>query len=249
LIGEDIGSMRIRVVIPSITEEFEALGLEQYSPATRADTELSVTLLEKGPASIESRYDEVVAVPDVVRRAIEAENDGVDAVIIDCMADPGLVAAREMVSIPVIGPAETAMHVASLLAHRFSVVTVLDRAIPMFHEHGRRMGVAERLASVRAVDIPVLELGDTERVVKALVEQSMMAVREDGAHLIVFGCTGMIGLAGEVETGLARQGIADVPVIDPGILAIKAAEALVDIGLSHSKRTYPTPPEKEIIGY
>jgi allantoin racemase len=95
----------------------------------------------------------------------------------------------------------------------------------------------------------VLELTDTERVVKALVEQSTLAVREDGAHLVVFACTGMIGLAEEVEKGLAEQGIADVPVIDPGVLAVKVAEALVDTGLSHSKRTYPQPPEKEIVGY
>ncbi len=247
--GKDIDSMRIRVVVPSITEEFEALGLEQYSPGARPGTEISVTLLDKGPASIESRYDEAVAVPDIVRKVVEAEKDGVDAVIIECMADPGLQAAREMVSIPVIGPAETAMHVASMLAHRFSLVIVLDRRVPMFHEHAHRMGVAERLASVRAVNIPVLELGDTERVVKALVEQSVVAVREDGAHLIVIGCTGMIGLAEVVERGLVGQGIADVPVIDPGILAIKVAEALADLGLSHSKRTYLTSPEKEIVGY
>jgi len=241
--------MKIRVVIPSITKEYEALGLEQYSPGARPDTELSVALLDKGPASIESRYDGAVAVPDVVRKVVEAEKDGVDAVIIDCMADPGLEAAREMVSIPVIGPAETAMHVAAMLGHRFSVVTVLDSAVPMFDLHAARIGVAERLASVRAVNIPVLELGDTGRVVKALIEQSVMAVREDGAHLIVFGCTGMIGLADDVKEGLENRGIADVPVIDPAILAVKVAEAFADMGLSHSKRTYPTPPEKEIVGY
>ena len=59
----------------------------------------------------------------------------------------------------------------------------------------------------------------------------------------------MIGLAGEVKKGLVEQGIVDVPVIDPGILAVKVAEALADLGLSHSKRTYPTPPEKLIVGY
>jgi allantoin racemase len=241
--------MKIRVVIPSITKEYEALGLEQYSPGASADTELSVALLDKGPASIESRYDGAVAVPDVVRKVVEAEKDGVDAVIIDCMADPGLEAAREMVSIPVIGPAETAMHVAAMLGHRFSVVTVLDSAVPMFDLHAARIGVAARLASVRAVNIPVLELGDTGRVVKALTEQSVMAVREDGAHLIVFGCTGMIGLADDVKEGLENRGIADVPVIDPAILALKVAEAFADMGLSHSKRTYPAPPEKEIVGY
>jgi allantoin racemase len=241
--------MEIRVVVPSITKEYEALGLEQYSPSARPGTEISVTLLDKGPASIESRYDETVAVPDIVRKVVEAEKDGVDAVIIDCMADPGVVAARELVSIPVIGPAETAMRVASMLAHRFSLLTVLDRATPIFRELARMAGVEGQLASVRAINIPVLELTDTERVVKALVEQSTLAVREDGAHLVVFACTGMIGLAEEVEKGLAEQGIADVPVIDPGVLAVKVAEALVDTGLSHSKRTYPQPPEKEIVGY
>lgn len=241
--------MKIRVVIPSITKEYEASGLEQYSPAARADTELSVALLDRGPASIESRYDEAVAVPEVVRKAMEAEKDGVDAVIIDCMADPGLEAAREMVSIPVVGPAETAMHVAAMLGHRFSIIIVLDSAASMFEDHVSRIGVAERLASVRAVNIPVLELGDTERVIKALTEQSAMAVTDDGAHVIVFGCTGMIGLAGEVKGGLEDLGIPDVPVIDPAFLAVKVAEAFVDMGLSHSKRTYPHPPQKEIVGY
>ncbi len=241
--------MKIRVVIPSITKEYEALGLEQYAPGARADTELSVALLDKGPASIESRYDETVAVPGVVGRVIEAEKDGVEAVIIDCMADPGLEAAREMVSIPVIGPGETAMHVASMLAYRFSVITVLDSAAPMFELQAARIGVAERLASVRAVNIPVLELGDTERVVRTLTEQSVAAVKDDGAHLIVFGCTGMIGLADVVKKGLEAQGIVDVPVIDPPMLAVKVAEAFADMGLRHSKRTYPAPPEKEIVGY
>lgn len=105
------------------------------------------------------------------------------------------------------------------------------------------MGLGERLASVRAVNIPVLELVDTERAVRALVEQSAKAVREDGAHVIVFGCTSMIGLAGDVERGLEEQDITDVPVIDPATLAVKIAEALVDMGLVHSKRSYPVPPE------
>lgn len=241
--------MRIRVVTPSISKEFEALGLEQYSPAARPGTEISVTILDRGPASIESRYDETIATPDIVRKVAEAEKDGVDAVIIDCMADPGLEAAREMVAIPVIGPAETAMHIASMLGHKFSVITVLDQLAPLFDHHAVKAGLVHSLASVRAINIPVLELVDTDRVVRALVEQSAKAVREDGAHVIVFGCTGLVGLASDVKRGLEEQGIADVPLIDPAVLAVKMAEVLVDTGLTHSKRTYPRPPEKEIVGY
>ncbi len=241
--------MKIRVIVPAITKEFEAMGLEQYSAGAHPDTEISVRILDKGPACIESRYDEAVAVPGVVRKIVEAEGDGVDAVIVDCMADPGVEAAREMVSIPVVGPAEASYHAAAMLGHKFSVVTILESLAPVVDDIIRKAGLITRLASVRAVNIPVLELDDQARLLSALVEQSVKAVREDGAHVIVFGCTGFTGLSGKVEAGLKELGIVDVPVIDPAVLAVKIAEVLVALGLSHSKRTYPAPPEKEIVGY
>jgi allantoin racemase len=65
----------------------------------------------------------------------------------------------------------------------------------------------------------------------------------------MFGCTGMVGLAQAVEDRMRREGISAVPVIDPPVLAVKIAEALAEMGLTHSKRTYPAPPAKEIVGY
>ena len=99
--------MKIRVIAPVITKQFEATALEELSPAARPDTELSLVSLDKGPASIESRYESALAVPDVVAKIVQAEQDGMDAVIVDCMDDPGVEAGRELVSIPVVGPAET----------------------------------------------------------------------------------------------------------------------------------------------
>jgi allantoin racemase len=154
-----------------------------------------------------------------------------------------------MVSIPVIGPCETSMHFASMLGHRFSVIGVLEVDIRSFHDQARRAGLESKLASVRALNIPVLELEDRDRAVRALVEESIKALRQDGAHVIIFGCTGMAGMAEAVEEGLRQKGITDVSVIDPARLALKVAEALADMGLSHSKRTYPSPPDKEIVGY
>jgi allantoin racemase len=241
--------MKIRVIVPHPSKEFEAHARNALSPAARPDTELSVVSLDKGPASTESRYERATAVPDTVAKIVQAEKDGAEAVIPDCMGDPGLEEGRERVSIPVIGPTETSMHFAAMLGHRFSVVTVLDRLAPYFEECATRTGQRGRLASVRSVNIPVLELGDQARAVQALVEEAAKAVRDDGAHVIFFGCTGMTGLAKQVEEGLKKEGITDVPVIDPAVLALKVAEALAEMGLSHSKRTYPLPPEKEIIGY
>lgn len=142
------------------------------------------------------------------------------------------------------------MHLAAMLAHRFSVVTVLDHLEPQFANHAKIYGVAEKLASVRSVSIPVLDLeADEDRLIDALTTQSALAVERDGAHAIIFGCTGMLGVAGAVEQALETRGIVGVPVLDPLVVTLKMAEALVDLGLSHSKRTFPVPPRKAIKGY
>jgi allantoin racemase len=237
------------MIAPVTTDRLVKVTSQEYVAAARPDAEVTVVTLDKGPASIESRYEESLAAPGVVAKAAEAEEEGIDAVISECMGDPGVDAAREMVTIPVIGPAETSMHIAAMLGHRFSVVTILERLIPALHDRATKTGLTGQLASIRAVGIPVLELDDHARLLRALVDQSVKAVEEDGAHVIILGCTGMAGLAREVEKGLNKRGIGDVPVIDPGILALKIAEALADMGLSHSKRSYPFPPQKEIIGY
>ncbi len=241
--------MKIRVIAPVTTKEFETATLPQYVAAARPDAEISVVGLDRGPASLESDYEDALAVPDILAKVRAAEAEGMDAVIIDCMADPGLSPARELASIPIVGPAQTAMHLAAILAHRFSVITVLERDIPLICRLALLYGLESNLASVRPVDIPVLELDrDRERLMGVLVEQSARAIQEDGAHIIVFGCTGMRGVAKQVEQALAERGFA-VPVIDPSLAALKLAEGLVDMSLSHSKRTYPPPPPKDIVGY
>ncbi len=240
--------MKIRIVTPITTPGFTEA--EDFQPLARWDTEVSCVNLTRGPASIESEFEEALAVPDTVAKIMEAEQAGVDAVVIDCMGDPGLEPAREAVGIPVIGAAQASMHLAAMLAHNFSIVTVMERLIPLFENTAKLYGLESKLCSVRSVEIPVLALEeDQSRLIKALVEESIKAVEEDGAHAIVFGCTGMKGCAAGLKAGLEAQGYGYIPVIDPVIAAFKLAEAVVDLGLTHSKRTYPHPPEKEIVGY
>jgi allantoin racemase len=104
-----------------------------------------------------------------------------------------------------------------------------------------------KLASVRAVDIPVLELEDRAKTSEALVKQSIKAIEADNAHVIVMGCTGMAGLAKEVKDRLAKQGY-NIPVLDPAFVALKMVEILVDMEASQSRLAYPRPPEKERTG-
>lgn len=237
----------IRLITPHTTPRPEKLdGLKHLE---RDDLTFSQVKLGYGPSSIECEYDDVLSAPYIAGRAIEAEADGIDAVVIDCMGDPGLQATREVVRIPVLGAGETALHVAAMLGHAFSVITIMDRVRPILERRVRVYGMAERLASVRAVDVPVLEINDTKEILYGrLSTEALAAVTEDKANVIVLGCTGFLGCAQAVADALKAAGF-DIPVIDPLPTAVMVAAGLVDAGLTHSLATYPLPPSKTRTGY
>jgi allantoin racemase len=242
--------MKIRVINPTISKNLKDIEHSPYHAFASPDTEVSVVCLRHGPASIESDYDVAVAVPDILRHVIQAEKEGMDAVIIDCMCDPGLYAARELVSIPVVGPSQSSMSLAAMLADRFSVIGILERDRQIFHNIWRLYDLQARGASVRIINMPVLELhDDEEKLIKVMIMESALAVSEDHAHALVLGCTGMGGLADPVQQGLAEKGYAGVPVIDPTGVALKLAESLVSLKLCHSKMTFPDTPKKKVLGY
>ncbi|MEF2070324.1 aspartate/glutamate racemase family protein [Consotaella aegiceratis] len=240
-------SVHVRVVSPITTKGFRRV--EDLEALGGAGLIVSGSQIDEGPGSIECEFEAAMSVPDTIRKIVEAEREGADAVVIDCMGDPGLRPAREMVRIPVVGPCQAAMHVAAMLGHRFSVVTVLRRLRSQFENAAAVYGLAGQMASVRHVDIPVLELEkDLNATTAALIEQGKLAVEADGAEAIIFGCTGLLGCASAVKEGLAALGI-DIPVIDPIPNAVNVAASLVRSGLTQSALTYPAPPAKELVGY
>jgi allantoin racemase len=242
--------VKIRIVNPTTHSEWRDRSLGVYQAQAAPGSELSVVFVEQGPESVESDYDILLSAPGILAQVRRAEAEGMDAVVIDCMSDPALFAARELVSIPVVGPAQAAMSLAATLADRFSVVTILERDRPMIHNQWRLYDLQARGASIRSVNIPVLDLAKSgQRLCEAMIAQATLAVAEDGAQAIVFGCTGMGGLAAPVRAGLAQAGYPGVPVLDPTGVALKWAECLVGLGLSHSKQTFPVPPPKKITGY
>lgn len=232
--------IHIRIITPHTTPRPAKLG-ELNGLLPEASVMFSHVGLEAGPPSIQSHNDEASCAPHVVLRCIEAERDGVDAVIIDCFGDPGLDAAREAVSIVVLGPGETCMRIAGMLGHRFGIVTVLDRLRPMLENNARKYGTFERLACVRSVNTPVLEIDDKlETITEALFDQSVAAIIDDKADVIILGCTGFLGVSDQLEERLkARQ--LPAPVMNPLRTTATMAFALVSAGLSTSVLAFPPP--------
>jgi allantoin racemase len=228
--------MHIRV-INAVTRK--VLGDEILPPLPdfiRAET----VWLEEGPASIECRCDKAVSVPAVLEQVKKAGDDGVDGIAINCFMDPGLQAARELVRIPVAGPAESAMLLASSLGQNFAVILPAASGVPIVVDEAVSYGVKDQLISVRSVEIPVAELSDHDRLTEGLVRQAEKALTEDGAHSIILGCTGMCTVTAEVRRKIRRQGF-DVPVIDPTQAAVGMLAALHVMGVCHSSRAYEMP--------
>lgn len=236
--------MKIKVIMPIVSDIFNDEVKEEVKFYASDNTQIGVANLDYGPASIESEYDEALCIPNFLEKAKEAEEEGYDGIISDCFGDPGVKPARELLDIPVVGPCEASMLLASSLAQRFSVVSVLPNVVPMIENISKTVGVNGNLASVRYVNIPVLEVQDKERLKNELYDEMIKAIEQDNAHALILGCTGFMGVAEELQKRLKQKDY-DVPVIDPVFAATKMLESIISMGLKQSRLTYMTPPSKE----
>jgi allantoin racemase len=236
--------MRILIVNPNTSVAMT----EKIGTAARAvaapGTEIIAVNPADGPVSIEGYYDEVFSVPGLLAEIAKGEASGVSAHIIACFDDTGLEAARSLASAPVIGIGEAAFHLASLVAHRFAVVTTLSRSIPAIETNLVKYGLASRCAKVRACEVPVLALDDPASNASAQISAEIERARhEDRAEAIVLGCAGMADLAMRLSE---QHGL---PVIDGVASAVKLAEACSVLGLKTSKTgAYATPLPKAYLG-
>lgn len=194
---------------------------------------------EIGPESIESHYDEALSVPGVLRAIRQGEHDGVDGYVIACFGDPGLDAAREIASGPVLGIAEAAMHTASHLGRGFSVVTTLARTMGRAADLSEHYGMQRFCRGIHACELPVLDLDTDPDARKVVTEACRDALEADGSDVIVLGCAGMADMCRAISAELG------VPVVDGVAAATLTVQSLVAMGLGTSKRgEYAAPPTK-----
>lgn len=203
-----------------------------------ADVEIAVASPKNGPGSIESAYDSYMAVPEVLESVAEAEKNGYHAVVISCFGDPGLDAARELVSIPVVGSGETSMHVAAQLGTRFSIISPGEGDTGRYTVRTRMLGLESKFVSARGIGLSVLGLaGNREATLERAAEAGRLAVG-DGADVLVLGCMSMAFH----DFALDLQQRIGVPVVNPAITGIKTAEMMAALGVGNSKVAYPMPP-------
>lgn len=220
----------IQVINPNTSQAMtETIGAAARAVAG-ANTEILAVCPTQGVPSIEGHFDEAIAAIGVLEQVKAGREQGVCGHVIACFGDPGLLAARELAQGPVVGIAEAAMHMATLVATRFSIVTTLPRTLIIARHLLQQYGFEHHCAALHAIDLPVLSLEDGSGIAQEKVRQRcIQAKREDGSGAIVLGCGGMADLAQTLTRELG------IPVIDGVTAAVKMVESLVALGLNTSK--------------
>jgi allantoin racemase len=217
----------------------EDLERKQYSLQTvlRPDTQLDMFAADSGVPYVESSLDFYLTEVAVARKVVEVANLGYDAVVGTAFLDNGLDAARELVDIPVVGPAKTTLYMAATLANKFAVIMAAGDLPKHVWAFAKVLGVVDRIVAIQTLKCTVADfLHDEDNAVAMIVAMGRQLMEAQGAEALVLGCGATTGLAARVTDHLG------IPVLDPGLTAVKYAEMLVDLGLSHSKRTYPQNP-------
>lgn len=241
--------MKLLVIRPVIkTPQLDKLAGEldgdELARLCMTTADIEVSYLPAGPASIESEYDEIIAGPAICKMVLERAAD-VDGFFIDCFVDPAIDAARELSpNVPVLGAGGASLAYAAQLGEKVSIITVVEPVARMIWRRTLRNGMQDHLAPLRYIAVPVLDTTDRQHLVELISAQAIEAVKNDGADVILLGCTGFRSLAQDVMVqvnGILGQ---QVPVLDPAITALKMLESLVVLGLSHSKIAFALPPKK-----
>ncbi|MBT7950920.1 MAG: hydrogenase expression protein HupH [Gammaproteobacteria bacterium] len=234
-------SKRIKVIFPVPMNEHTKELIETQIPREFIGEHFEVDFVgsKRLMSLANSYYDTFIMDSIVIEAGMKAEEEGFDAVCINTVSDSGMNALRARLNIPVIGPGQAAFHMACTLGHKFSILTMWEPWVPLYTKTLTEYGLNHRCASIRHIntrpDVQELLEGKEEVVFAKLEAEALKAIEEDGANVIVLGSTTMH------QSHRYLQEKLPVPVINPGVVAYKLCELLLDLELSHSKKAYPAP--------
>jgi len=238
--------MKILVVNPNTSETNKQILIDALEPYQEPDITIDVVNAERGVEGLESYFHKQIQGAEILSTIVRAEADGYHGVVIACFGDPGIEAAKELVTIPVVGIAEAAFFIAPILGHKFLVLTTADTSVPRAERHIRLLGLNSELAEVRAINpgtqwTIVDSLKDREHSKQLIINACKDALKASKAEVIILGCSEMAEHASDLQDELG------IPVIDPTTTAVQMTISLVKLNLAQSKRfCYQKPPEFQI---
>lgn len=228
--------MKILVINPNISHSVTDLIQAEAQRAARPDTQITMVTADFGVAYIETPAEALVG--GYAALSILAEHyPGHDAAVIAAFGDPGVMAAKEIMSIPVVGLTEAAVASAFLLGGRFAIVGISERIGAWYERTVEQLGMTARFAGYRGLGSAFANVGNVQNEQRQmLLNLCQECVALDQVDSII--------LAGAPLAGLARE-ISDrfpVPLIDGVGSALRMAEALASSGYAPRTQGAFAPP-------
>ncbi len=205
-----------------------------FNRAKRDDTVLDHRYVRR----LKRASDTVFAFPillnkvDVVEQILAAGRSRADGVLVACSGDPGIAEGRTLLSVPVVGPMEAALHLSCMYGYKIGIVTVADRSWSEYCDMmTNAYGLGTRLAGVKSIRIPSMEaftvgFEKPEVVANAVAETAEELVAQ-GADAIVIGSAGLSVMSS--AAGLTRTAASGAPIFDCLTVGLKMTELRVDL--------------------
>lgn len=216
--------MKILIINPNSDPQMTAAIQHAAQDFAAGDYEVICKATPGAPPFIETNEDQLqigLAMAQLLRQNYVA----FDAFVVACHSDPNLDALKEISHKPVVGIGEASMKIASMLGHRFSVISTAKHSIPNKEALIRKYHLQDMLASVRSPQDESAAISDEEK----FLQTAQLALHEDMAEVIVLGCAGMAGLDKRLQAEL------NAPVLDGVICALIIASGLAKYGVGTSK--------------
>jgi allantoin racemase len=210
--------MKILIINPNSDQQMGEAIQESAEAFAKGRFEVVCENTPGAPAFIETYEEMSKAAPGMIQVAKENELK-FDSFVIACHYDPHLDVMKEILKKPVVGIGEASIKIASMLGHRFSILTTDEHSIPIHEELVRKYNLYEILASVRAPGREVEKYSETEKYLTI----ARLAIEKDNAEVLVLGCAGLTGLDRSLRKEL------DVPVLDGVVCALIIAAGLVEM--------------------
>ncbi|MFT6271547.1 MAG: Asp/Glu/hydantoin racemase [Dinoroseobacter sp.] len=215
------------VLNPNSSKDVTARIDVAMEPLRSLGVAIACKTLPEGPPGIESLRQADLVIAPLLAQAASLEADAAGFVIA-CFGDPGLHALRDQTALPVLGIQEAAVATAMTLGQRFGVLAILPASIPRHMRSFGAMGVLDRLAGDRALNLGVGDLSDTARTLARMIEIGTQLRDTDGADVLIMGCAGMAGYRSALQDAL------DLPVVEPCQAAAAMAIGRIALNLGEN---------------
>lgn len=233
--------MKLLVLNANTSETITAKVAAVATTAASSGTEIVPVTSTFGARIISSRFENAIATHAAVELGARY-SDKCDAVLVAVSLDTGLLALREILSVPVVGMTEAAALIACTLGSRFGVVTLGTRTIPLYADLIYSYGFERRLAGVRAVDIETRNYDDVRRIDDGVIALAQGLISDAGAEVIVLAGAAMAG------RHLELQARVEVPLLDGITCGVHLAELLVRLAATKpTAGSFSKPSGKEVV--